>query len=86
MVSKEIIKQLSPESSLMALECDIDRIHVLEQIEHHDICIIHADAKNIADYCEKESIDIVISTLPLGSLERTEVDVILQKVHLVLKR
>ena len=61
------MKNLSQNASLIALECDINRIHALEQIEHPNIRIIHGDAQNIHEYCENESIDIVISTLPLGA-------------------
>ncbi len=85
-VTREIMKNLSQNASLIALECDINRIHALEQIEHPNIRIIHGDAQNIHEYCENESIDIVISTLPLGSFDSAEVEGILKEVQLALKK
>ncbi len=85
-VTREIMKHLSQNDSLTAIECDINRIHALEQIEHPNIRIIHGDAKNIHEYCENGSIDIVISTLPLGSFDSAEVETILKEVQLALKK
>ena len=47
--------------------------------------LIHGDARKIDEYLTPGSIDIVISTLPLGSLDKEMVEQILVQIQKVLK-
>ena len=85
-VTKEILKHLGTDAVVIAIENDEERIAYLEHITTDTtIEIIHADAQDLDQHVTAGSIDVVISTLPLGSLEQAVTEDILKKISLALK-
>ena len=85
-VTREILSHLGNNVSLTAIEYDIDRVEILRHIVHPHIEIIHGNVENLEDYCEHGSIDIVISTLPLGSFDPVVVEKVLGNIKNVLRK
>lgn len=85
-VTKEIVAYSSNISSLTIIEYEKDCIEPLETISKGKGTLIHGDARKIDEYLKPESIDIVISTLPLGSLDSEMVEQILIQIQKVLKK
>ncbi len=64
-VTREILRQLTTGSRLTSIEREYEHIPHLSTLSHPHITVIHDDAQHIGKHLEPESIDIIISTLPL---------------------
>lgn len=84
-VTKEIIRHRSNIDSFTIIEFEKEYIDSLESITQGKGELIHGDARKIDEYISAGSIDIVISTLPLGSLDKEMVEEILVQIQKVLK-
>jgi phospholipid N-methyltransferase len=85
-VTEEILRYSENISSLILLESDPARVVSLERFHRSNVKVILGDAREIGTFLTRESIDTVISTLPLGSMESDAVDTILSEIHSVLKK
>ncbi len=84
--TQEILRHKKNISSLTLVEYRKECIEHLNALSGSNTQVIHGDARDISQFLEKESVDIVISTLPLWSLNRRVVDEILSEVQSVLKK
>lgn len=84
-VTKEIIEHLHASSTLTAIEFDTTRFQELKRFEQKNVKILHASVAHLDEYIDEKSIDCIISTLPLGSFEKSFTQEILQKISYVLK-
>lgn len=84
-VTEAIKKILAPDSKLFVFEVREEMIQKLRDLEQDNVQIIHGKAEDIHLHQAAESVDIVLSTLPLGSLSRELTISILDKVNLVLR-
>ncbi len=84
-VTREILRYNENISSFTIIEYEKECIQSLEAITKWKGTLIHGDARNIDTYIKAGSIDIVISTLPLGSLDKETVKQILTQIQSVLK-
>jgi phospholipid N-methyltransferase len=85
-VTHEIIKNLPHDNKLIALEYDLTRVDELRHLSGVNIEVIHGSVENLEKYISKESIDVVISTLPLWSFEKKSVHLTLKNIDHVLKK
>jgi phosphatidylethanolamine/phosphatidyl-N-methylethanolamine N-methyltransferase len=84
-VTQEIIKHLHTSATLTAIEFDTTQCEELKRFEQENIKIINASVAHLDEYIDKKSIDYVISTLPLGSFEKSFTQEVLQKISSALK-
>ena len=84
-VTREILKHLSKNSSLTAFEIEDKRFVYLKKYEQENVRLIRANVRRIEDYCENDTIDIIISTLPLGGFDNELLEASLQQIQNVLK-
>ena len=84
-MTREILKYLSKNSSLTAFEIEDKRFLYLKQYEQANVRLIRANVRRIEDYCECETADIVISTLPLGGFDDELLEASLEQIQQVLK-
>ncbi len=85
-VTKEIVRYSSNIDSFTIIESEKSCVASLESISRWKGTLIHGDARKIEEYLTPESVDIVISTLPLGSLDPEMVEQILIQIQKVLKQ
>ncbi len=72
-------------SHLTSIEREKQYFDVLQKFAKENVIILKCDATNIKKHIENESIDVIISTLPLGSLDKETVNTILGESRKVLK-
>ena len=85
-VTKEIIKNLSKDSTLTVIEFEESRIEKLREYESDNVHIIHGNVAKLSNYIENNSVLRVISTLPLWSFDKTFAIDILKNIAKVLKK
>lgn len=76
-VTKEIITALGKDAYFYALECEDKYIESLRKFSNGRFEIIHDSASELGKYAEDETVDVIISTLPLWSLPHELVEKIL---------
>lgn len=84
-VTREILKHLSSDSHLTAFEIEDKRFVYLKQYEQANVWLIRANVRRIEDYCERETADVIISTLPLGGFDDELLEASLEQIQNVLK-
>lgn len=86
-ITKEIIGSHAKNIHISALEIDKNAYESVSHItqSHNNISLYHSGAENIVSLLGKESVDVIISSLPLGSLSQDQNDTILDAMHQVLK-
>lgn len=85
-VTREIQKTLKKGSNLTVFEIQDEMIRELRKLEKDNTRIIQASVENIHEYCTPNSIDVIISTLPLWSMDKEMVDHVLDEISQVLKK
>jgi len=85
-VTEYLLKQKSQTTRLIVIENDHNSYIKLQE-QYGKLCEIHEiSAAHIGTIIERESVDIVISTLPLGSISHPWVWHILSAVELILQQ
>lgn len=84
-VTREIIKHLSGDSTLTGFEIDETRFKILEKYSWENIRLIRANVRRIEDYYEAGTVDVIISTLPLGGFDDELLETSLKQIQTVLK-
>ncbi len=86
-VTAEILSCISAGATLHVFENDENQVAILKDrfAEHPQIHIYSDSAAHIDKYFSPGSVDVVISTLPLGSILKEGVHHILQSAQTVLK-
>ncbi len=86
-ITRKIISNTVHEIRISALEINKDAYEeVLGTVKEADnITLYNTGAENIVSLFGKESIDVIISSLPLGSLSHEQNTEILAAIHTVLK-
>ncbi len=85
-VTEYLIQYKSKNTKLIVVENDPERVVELRR-KYGQYCEVHeVSAAHINEIVDLNSIDIVISTLPLGSISDEWVDHILGSVHAILRQ
>ncbi len=73
--TKAILSSMSPESSLSVFEINKDFCNILSNIQDTRLSLINDSVLNIKKHFpEQETVDIVISTLPLALFSNSDID------------
>jgi phospholipid N-methyltransferase len=84
-VTEYLLSKKSPQTKLIVIENDHERFLILES-KYGNLCEIHEmSAAHLNTIIEKNSVDIIISTLPLGSISHPWVGHILSAASSILK-
>jgi ornithine lipid N-methyltransferase len=86
-LTRELVRKLPPYVRIDIFELEEEAIRMLDRdfSLHKNVHIHHMDAVELTNLFKEESIDAVISTLPLGSIPRGRVHDILKWVASILK-
>ncbi|MCK9272351.1 methyltransferase [Candidatus Gracilibacteria bacterium] len=84
-ITKQILKKISPNSKILVFEIHSEFIDELNKIKDPRVKIIHDGAQNITNYLNGEKADVIISGLPFGSLPKKLGKSILDESHKNLK-
>ena len=85
-VTRAILRAMDENSTLTTIEQGGELAQKLHNIGDSRLRVIHDSAENITTHLGAQSVDIIISTLPLGSLDKSCVETILSASEKVLKK
>jgi phospholipid N-methyltransferase len=83
-----LIKQITKNSKISLFEIDEEFCKLLKEKYKNDkrITIYEKSAYDIKEYFDKESVDYIISSLPLAFISKNHVSEILEKSKYILKK
>jgi phospholipid N-methyltransferase len=84
-ITKSLLKKLSPRSRLTAFEINPTLVKKLNTIEDPRFTCINDDVENLLAYLPEESIDYIISSLPLANIGKASKTKIIDASHRALK-
>lgn len=84
-MTRAILERMNVDSQLFTFEIHDEFIPILEQIQDRRLAIIHASATEVLQYVAHNSVDCLISTLPLNIIPKEIRQDILQNGALSLK-
>lgn len=87
MITREILKKIPKEATLSLFEISEDSVSLLrkEFQDYKNVSIYNKSAAHLDDIFPDGSVDIIISTLPLGSISHDWVESILISIKKALK-
>lgn len=85
-ITKSILHHLSPESTLDCFEINTEFSKLLSTIDDKRLTIINDTVLHLESYYEKESIDYIISSLPITLFNDDDVDFLFRQVNSCLKK
>ncbi len=85
--SDKLIEKLSPNSKISIFEIDETFCELLTKryIDNSQVTVYNINAINICDFCQKDTIDYIVSSLPLAFIDKDVVCKILEKSKHILK-
>ncbi|WP_143306387.1 class I SAM-dependent methyltransferase [Chitinophaga vietnamensis] len=84
-VSRRILSKMQPDASLLCFEIQPGFANVLHKINDPRLQIINDSAVHLLRYVEKNSVDLIISTLPLSFIKPEERNHLIMDCHTALK-
>lgn len=84
-VTKALLDKLGADSELHAFEINESFIATIEEIEDARLSVIPQGAENIGRFFEENSIDYVVSSLPLSMIPKAVKEEILKQSQFILK-
>ena len=74
-MTRAILERMHPDSQIFTFEIHDDFIPILKEIKDERLHIVHNSATEILHYVKRNSVDCIISTLPLNIIPKEiEVD------------
>lgn len=83
-ITKMILSKMHPDSILYVFEIKDEFIPILQRIQDKRLVVIHDSATNLFSYMKPESMDCVISSLPITIIPKEIEQEILLKAHQAL--
>lgn len=83
-ITKKILNSIGEDCQLIVFELNIAFCAELRKINDHRLIVINDCATNIMKYTDSESVDFVVSSLPLAQIDGVTKSVILKKINKVL--
>ncbi|RAJ18085.1 class I SAM-dependent methyltransferase [Olleya aquimaris] len=87
-ITKEILKQLHPDSKLIVFEINDNFYNELLKINDNRLVVINQSANSILEVIKThgfEAVDYIVSSLPLTNIPKTITDTILENAYKSLK-
>lgn len=84
-VTQALLDRLSPNSDLTAFEINPVFVKKVKQIQDHRLNVVAVGAEKMASYLEPQSVDYIVSSLPLSMIPKEIKALIFEQVKLVLK-
>ena len=84
-VTRAILDKVHPKSSLVAFEINPAFVEKLGGIEDDRLRVLSVGAERLTDFVEAETVDYVVSSLPLSMIPKDVKEAILQQSQLVLR-
>jgi phospholipid N-methyltransferase len=84
-ITKRLLKKMNDHSTLTTFEINPYLFNKLQENSDERLIKINADASFINQYCREQSVDYIISGLPLANISAEKKTLILDACHQVLK-
>ncbi|MDZ4822519.1 MAG: methyltransferase domain-containing protein [Flavobacteriales bacterium] len=84
-ITEKALLKISPDAHLTAFEVNDEFVEILNQFHSNNFSVLAEGAENIGKHFAKESVDIVISSLPLANFNKEMKTAIISAVKEVMK-
>lgn len=84
-VTRALLDRLSPDSELIAFEINEKFVERIQSIQDSRLSVYAHSAEHLSDFIEENSIDFVVSSLPLSIIPKKVKSAIIDQSKLVLK-
>lgn len=84
-ITKALVDSLVKDTHLLAFELNEQFLNELSDLENEKVKIINGDALNLLTYVKRESVDVIISSLPLANFPPSLKKDILRQCYEALK-
>jgi phospholipid N-methyltransferase len=85
-VTRALLEKLGPGASLHAFEINTTFIEKIRQIQDERLVVVPQGAEQMGNYLEPQSVDFIVSSLPLSMIPKEIKEDILGQARFVLKK
>ena len=81
-ITQYILNQMHPDAQLTCFEInEKDFKQHLDTLQDSRLTIHYTSCEHISDYCQNNSVDLIISTIPLSLIDKNIVDIIINNSY-----